>query len=574
MTRATLRVALPVALLVSCQPTGDSLHRLFDEYFEDFLRQNPEAATSMGRRDHGERWRDWSRPARAAWAERLEGYLGRLERFDPQALDRQDRLSRELLQRGIRDELDGLRLAALLTRLSQLGGFHTQVLLTLREMPARSEADYRRILARLEGVPAYVDQNLAALRQGMGEGVAQPALVVRRVIGQLDRQSAPPAAESPMLAAFRDYPDTFGTELREELSDAAGRAYADGFQPAWRRLRAFLADEYLEAARPELAVTSLPGGEGAYRYFVRLHTSLPLDPAEVHQIGLREVERIDSAMRSIADQAGFGGDSERYERHLSTDPAQLFASRTAMLAYHRDLALRALPELPRFFRRLPRHAFGIRAIPPDREAGTASNYNPPAADGSRAGWFNLNTYRAERQWRFDKPALVLHETVPGHHLQIAMQRELDGLPEFRRMYRSTAYIEGWALYAETLGAELGVYDDLPSRFGALESERFRARRLVVDTGLHAMGWTRRRAIDYLGDESEVDRYIAWPGQALAYKIGQLKILELKEAARTAHGERFDIRDFHAAVLGDGPLPLEMLEEQVMRYVESDAGGGP
>ncbi len=573
MTRATLLGALSVTLLVSCQPSGDSLHRLFDEYFEDFLRENPEVATSMGRHDHGDRWRDWSQPARAAWAERLEGYLGRLDRFDPQALDHQDRLSRGLLRRGIRDELDGLRFAAFLTRLSQLGGFHTRVLLTLREMPARTEADYRQILARLEQVPSYVGQNLSALRQGVDEGVVQPALVVRRVIGQLDRQAAPPPSESPLLAAFRDYPDSFGTALREELSGAARRAYADGFQPAWRRLRAFLADEYLEVARPELAVTSLPGGEAAYRYFVRLHTSLPLAPAEIHEIGLREVERIDSAMRAIADEAGFDGDSERYERYLSTAPAQLFESRSAMLAYHRDLALRALPELPKLFRQLPRHAFGIRAIPPDREAGTASNYNPPAADGSRAGWFNLNAYRAERQWRFDKPALVLHETVPGHHLQIAKQRELEGLPEFRSMYRSTAYVEGWALYAELLGHELGVYDDLPSRFGALESERFRARRLVVDTGLHAMGWPRRRAIEYLGDEAEVDRYIAWPGQALAYKMGQLKILELKAAAQAAHGERFDIRDFHDAVLRDGPLPLEMLEEQVMRYVEPAGTGG-
>ena len=574
MTRPTIAGALSATLLACCQPSGDSLHRVFDEYFEDFLRQNPEIATSMGRHEHDDRWRDWSEPARSAWAARLEGYLARLDRFAPEALPRQDRLSRELLRRGIRDELDGLRFAAFLTRLSQLRGLHTRVLDTVREMPARTEDDYRRILARLEAVPAYVDQNISALRQGVAEGVVQPELVVKRVIGQLERQAAPPPAESPLLAAFRAYPDSFGAALRAELSGAARRAYDDGFQPAWRRLRAFLAGEYLAAARGDLAVTSLPGGEDAYRYFVRLHTSLPMEPSEVHQIGRREVDRIARAMSSIAAEAGFDGDSERYERHLSTDPAQLFASRTSMLAYHRDVALRALPQLPKLFRRLPRHAFGIRAIPPDREAGTASNYNAPAADGSRAGWFNLNTYRFERQWRFDKPALVLHETVPGHHLQIAAQRELEGLPEFRRMYRSTAYVEGWALYAETLGEELGVYDDLPSRFGALESERFRARRLVVDTGLHAMGWTRRQAIEYLGDESEVDRYIAWPGQALAYKIGQLKILELKAAAQAAYGEHFEIRDFHDAVLRDGPLPLEMLEQQVMRYVDAAGARGP
>ena len=561
-----LVLVLLVCMPALSQPRNDDLHGLFDEYFEDFLREYPELATSMGRAEHNARWRDWSRAARDAWAGRLDGYIERLDSFDPAALSAQDRVSWRLLREDLGTRLQGLPYEAYLTRLMQLGGLHTRVLLTLREMPARSEADYGNMLARLRGVPDYVEQNIAVLREAMAAGVVQPKLIVDLIVGQLDRQAAPAPEASPLLAAFRQFPAGVSEARREELAALAEHSYENAFRPAWRRLREFLAGEYAQAARPTLAVTGLADGGSIYRFFIRLHTSLPLSPDEIHETGLREVARIDSAMERVARAAGFEGTSAEYERHLRTDPEYLFASKEAMLAYHRDVAMRVFPELPRLFKRLPRHAFGIRAIPPDRERESASNYNPPAADGSRAGWFNLNAYQPQKQSRFDKPSLVLHETHPGHHMQLATQRELEGLPEFRKMYRSTAYIEGWALYAETLGGELGVYDDPPSLYGALEGERFRARRLVVDTGLHAKGWSRQRAVEYLGDESEVDRYIAWPGQALAYKTGQMKILELKAAACEAYGTAFDIRDFHDVVLRNGPLPLAMLEEHVREYI--------
>ncbi len=563
-----LRVALCcLILLAACsQPRPDELHRLFDSYFEDYLRENPEEATSLGRTEHNDRWRDWSESARAAWSERLRGYQAALEGFRAEELGEQDRISWRLLRGQIERQLRVLPYDAHLIRLNQLFGLHTIVFLTMREMPARSPADYEARLARLQAVPAYVDQNIEALREGIAKGIVQPRLIVDRILGQLEMQAAPEASETPLLAAFRDFPASVPQERREALASAAEAAYRDAFQPAWRKLRAFLANEYAPKARPGLAVAGLPDGEELYRFFIQYHTTLPLSAQEIHELGQREVARINAEMAAIAREAGFQGTAAQYEEHLLRDPQYLFASREAMLAYHRDVAMRVAPELPRLFRKLPRHPVGIRAIPPDREAASASNYNRPAADGSRPGWFNLKTYQAERQSRFDKPALVLHETSPGHHLQLALQLELEGLPEFRKTYSSTAFIEGWALYAETLGGELGVYDDPASRFGALESERFRARRLVVDTGLHALGWTRQQAIEYLGDESEVDRYIAWPGQALAYKLGQLKILELKSAARDAYGDRFDVRDFHEAVLRHGPLPLDMLEGQIRAYV--------
>ncbi len=566
-----------VGLLLLCvpamgQPSNAGLHELFDRFYEDYLQQNPELATSVGRTEHDTRWRDWSSEARQSWADRVERYLADLREFDPQSLNAQDRISAALLREQLDTEREGMRYEAYLLRLNQLFGLHTSVLLTIREMPTRSEADYENMLARLRALPDYVSQNIAVLREAIQEGIMQPRLIVDLVVGQLAAQSEAGPADSPLLTPFRQIPATISQSRRRELVSEAERAYRDGFQPSWRELARFLAEEYAPHARSTLAVTGLPSGDAIYKFFVAHHTTLPLSADEIHSIGRREVARIEQAMEAIAREAGFDGHAAAYEQHLRTAPEYLFSDKESMLSYHRDLALRVSPELPRLFRRLPRHPFGIRAIPADREAASASNYNAPSVDGTRPGWFNLKAYRPERESRFDKPALVLHETNPGHHLQIASQLELDGLPAFRKIYKSTAYVEGWALYAETLGSELGIYDDLASRFGALESERFRARRLVVDTGLHAMGWTRQQAVDYLGEESEVDRYIAWPGQALAYKIGQLKILELKAAACDAYGAAFDVRDFHDAVLRNGPLPLEMLEEQVGGYIAGAPSG--
>ena len=562
---------------VAGQPANPELNSLFDRYFEDHLRENPEEATSLGRPEHvslNARWRDWSPGALGRWQARLKGYLAELDRFSRADLMGADRVSWELLRGRLRTELEGLDHQARLVRLNQLFGLHTIVLLTVREMPFRTAADYENLIARLDAVPAYVRQNIAVLREAARDGITQPSRIVQLIVRQLDVQGNMDPGETPLLAALRSFPPNITGSEADGIRRRARQAYQDSFRPAWRNLRQFLAEEYLQSARSVPAVSALEGGDEIYRYFIRYHTTLGYGPEEIHEIGRREVARIDKAMQDIVAAEGFDGTSAEYERHLMSHPDYLFADKQSMLAYHRDVAMRVAPELPRFFHQLPRHPFGIRAIPPDREAVSASNYNAPAADGSRPGWFNLKAYMPHRQSRFDKPALVLHETNPGHHLQIALQLEMESLPEFRKLYHSTAFVEGWALYAESLGEELGVYDDNASRFGALESERFRARRLVTDTGLHAMGWTREQAIEYLGDESEVDRYIAWPGQALAYKMGQLEISRLRAAACEAYGSGFDIRDFHAAVLAEGPLPLEMLRAQVQEYIDRSPGNDP
>jgi uncharacterized protein (DUF885 family) len=329
---------------------------------------------------------------------------------------------------------------------------------------------------------------------------------------------------------------------------------------------------YLSHVRPSIGISSLPNGKQDYAILIRRLTTTNATPEEIHRTGLSEVDRIEAEMLAIARQTGFQGSVSELEVKLANDPEQKFHSKDEMLMYCRNAAKIIEPQLPNQFKHIPLLLYGIRAIPEDREQATASNAQPPAPDGSVPGWFNLQAFEPEKQVRYDKEALVLHEAVPGHIFQNSLARAQKGLPEFRKFYWNSAYGEGWALYAESLGSELGVYRDPYNRFGQLASERFRAARLVIDTGIHAMGWTREQAQEYLRAYAptmtlaEVDRYISWPGQALAYKMGQLKIMELRHRAEKEMGPKFDVRDFHDVVLREGSLPLEMLEQQVGKYI--------
>jgi uncharacterized protein (DUF885 family) len=554
-----------VALWSGCS-TGASdsatLTHLFYEYYEFLLRSSPELATEVGRRDYDDRWTDYSQVGRAALRNEQRGFRDRAEELSPDGLSEQETISRSLLISDLTQSLAGQDVEDYLLNVNQLFGLHVRVPLTIAQMPAVTVPDYDNIVARIEATPAYADQVMALLEEAITVGLTQPRYIADMIAGQIDAQGSPVAAASPMLAAFRNFPDGFDDEQARLLRESAERAYIESFQPAWGRLAAFMSGPYAAAGRPELAATSLPDGEARYAYLVRRYTTTDMTPDQIHELGLAEVARIETEMDEIARAEGFA-DAAEYEQMLNATPEQRFVSKEEMLAYSRNLAKTIDPGLPALFLTLPRMPVGIRPIPEDREAASASNYQQPASDGSRPAWFNLKAYRPESQVRFDKAALVLHETNPGHHLQIALQLELEAVPEFRKIYSATAYIEGWALYAESFGEQLGVYDDPANRFGALHSERFRGRRLVVDTGLHTKGWSREQAIAYLGDESEVDRYIAWPGQALAYKIGQLKIMELRERLRERQGAEFDIRKFHDAVLRNGPLPLDLLEQQVL-----------
>ena len=552
-----------------------ALYELFSSYWEWRLAYEPELATSVGRPEYNDRWRDWSKAARERARVRRQEFLQQLLYVGSGNLTPADRLSTHLLEWELRAALDGEQYSTLVQRVSQMSGGHTQVFTVVGQMPARTVKDYENIVARLRAVPAYVDQQLELMREQLAAGMVQPQIVVDLVLEQIAAQRRPAAADSPLLAAFRQFPSGIAIAEQQRLRQQATSAYDERFAPGWARLEQFLRDTYLPKARPQIALASLPDGRKLYDTAVRFHTTTSMTAEQIHALGLQEVARIEREMEEIARADGFTGPATAYEQELARRPGMRFTSRDEMLAYARDTLSRVEPVLPKLFTHLPRMRVGIRPIPADREAATASNYEVGTADGTRPAWFNMNTYMPQEQVKYRTEALVLHETMPGHHLQSGLSREMEGIPEFRRAFSTTAYAEGWALYAESLGPELGtVYRDATTRFGKLASEQFRAVRLVVDTGMHVMGWSRERAQAYFrlhapGQSiAEIDRYIAWPGQALAYKMGELKITELRRRAEKALGGRFDIREFHDVVLRNGRLPLDLLEEQVDAYIAS------
>ncbi len=553
---------------------SDSLNAFFSDAFEERLRDSPEIATALGRHDYDDRWNDWSREGRATTRQHLEARLKQLAALPTDGLSDADQLSARLYRYQAESDLAAEDLEYHLLRLQQLFGLHVRVYLTMDRMPAHTSRDYANILARLNAVPAYVSQSIDILKEAVARGLTQPTVVVDRIVDQLDHQIAQPADQSALLGAFRRFPSNIPAAEQETLNAAAHAAYDRNFLPAWKQLRAYVAGPYRAKARPAVGIGGLSGGRAAYAVLVRRLTTTSRTPEEIHNLGLAEVARIEAQMLAVAREIGFKGTLAEFSRSLEDMPEQHFKSKEEMLVYCRNIAKIIEPELPTLFKRMPLLLYGVRAIPEDREQASASNAQPPAADGSAPGWFNLNTFEPEKQYRYDKQALVLHEAVPGHVFQGAVARSIVGLPEFRKYYGNSAYGEGWALYAESLGADLGIYRDAYSRFGQLSSERFRAVRLVVDTGIHAFGWSRDQAIEYFHQHApeetvaEIDRYISWPAQALAYKLGQLEIRALRTEAETKLGSRFDVREFHDAVLRDGVLPLDMLREQVERYINA------
>ena len=556
--------------------SSPELGKFFAAYFEARLRDEPEFATNVGRHEYDDRWIDLTKQAREQRRARLEKTLAELDRLSSGrgALSSQDELSVKLLRYDLRTNLDAFDLQNYLFRVGQMTGFHDTVYLVIDRMPSFTVKDCENIIARLRATPAYVDQNLAVLDEGIARRMTQPKIVSDLVIEQLTAQVGQDAATTPLLFFLKKMPGSIPEAERERLRKEATEAFENDFRPAWRKALAYMQTTYAPTVRAGVGISSMAGGANAYRVLIRRLTTTNATPEEIHKIGLAEVDRIEAEMLAIARQTGFKGSVSELEVKLANDPEQKFHSKEDMLVYCRNAAKIIEPELPNQFKHIPMMLFGIRAIPEDREQASASNAEAPMPDGSAPGWFNLRAYKPETQVKYDKEALVLHEAVPGHIFQNSLARSLKDLPDFRKFYGNSAYNEGWALYAESLGLQLGVYRDPYNRFGQLASERFRAARLVIDTGLHSMGWTREQAQEYLQAhaptqaQAEVDRYISWPAQALSYKLGQLKIVELRKTGETQLGTKFDVRDFHDAVLRNGSLPLELLEEEVGKYVAS------
>ncbi len=558
----------------SAQSSSPDLAKFFADYFEERLRDSPEFATNVGRHEYDDRWSDLSKEGRARRRAHLEQALATDEKFFAQqaSLSEQDRLSVKLMRYDLHTQLDALDIETYLLRVGQMTGFHNGVYMVIDRMPAFTAKDCENIIARLRAVPAYVDQNIAIMNEAIARGWTQPKIVADLVIGQLTAQVAQDASNTPLLVFLKKMPASIPDAERERLRKEAAEAFENDFHPAWRKALDYMQNTYAPKVRSGVGISTMPGGAEAYRVLIRRLTTTDTSPEEIHKIGLAEVDRIEGEMLKIARQTGFQGSVSELEVKLENDPNQKFHSRDDMLEYCRNAAMIVEPELPNQFKHIPMLLFGIRAIPPDREKTNASNAQAPAPDGSAPGWFNLRTYEAEKQVKYDKEALVLHEAIPGHIFQGSLARSLKGLPEFRKFYGNSAYAEGWALYAESLGSQLGLYKDPYNKFGQLASERFRAARLVIDTGIHSMGWTREQAQDYLRAHApseaieEIDRYISWPAQALSYKMGDLKIMELRRKAEGQLGAKFDVRDFHDALLRNGALPLELLDEEVQRYI--------
>jgi uncharacterized protein (DUF885 family) len=415
------------------------------------------------------------------------------------------------------------------------------------------------------------------MRAGLKYGQIPPRVTLEGVADTLRPHIVDDPAQSQLYKPFEQFPETVAEARRGVLAEAGRQAIRQSLVPGYAALLRFLEDEYLPTARAGIAAAELPDGGAYYQFCIRYFTSLDLTPEQVHQTGLDEVKRIRAEMQAVVQQTGFQGDFRAFLEFLRSDPRFYVDTPDALMKETALLLKRIDGELPRLFKTLPRLSYGIRPVPDFAAPGnTAAYYQPGAGDGSRAGFYYVNTYDLNSRPLYEIEALSLHEAVPGHHLQIALQQELD-LPKFRRFNGITAFVEGWALYAERLGLEMSFYRDPYSNFGRLSYEMWRACRLVVDTGMHALGWTRQQAIDFMAENTsstllnittEVDRYIAWPGQALAYKIGELKIVELRRKAQQILGERFDVRQFHDMILGGGALPLTILEQVIEEYIRS------
>ncbi len=571
-----LALLVPLAGAGAQSTASAGLRKLFEDAWEFDLRESPLFATRVG--DH--RYNDRLPSVGVADHQRRHAaeraFLDRLRAIDRDALGPEDRISADIFERLKQDEIAEHEFRTYLIPITNREGFHVSFAQLPDQVPLNTTADYENYIARLRAFKRYADQHIELMRLGLSEGFTLPRVVLVGFEDALRPQIVEDPGESLLYAPFQDFPASVSADDRARLSQAGARAIAESVVPGYRAFYEFMRDEYVPAAREQIGAAVLPNGRAFYEHRVRRFTTLALSPVEVHRIGLAEVERIRGEMEKIIERVGFEGGFQEFVAYLRTDP-RFYAEGPEELMSRASYVLKRMDgQLPRLFKTLPRLPYGIRPIPDFiAPKTTTAYYTPGAGDGTRAGFYNVNLYDLASRPLYEVEALSFHEAVPGHHLQIALQQEIEDLPTFRRFSGFTAFVEGWALYSERLGLEVGFYTDPYSDFGRLSYEMWRACRLVVDPGMHFLGWTRRQAIDFMAAntalslrniEAEIDRYIAWPGQAVAYKIGELKIRELREKAERELGPRFDLREFHDVVLRSGAVPLDVLERSVEDYI--------
>jgi len=552
------------------------LSRYMELLFDQSMLQYPEMATQMGDPRGQTEWTDLSLDAIKARHQLTRDGQALLQSLDSNNLNKDEQFNLMLLLDRINMQVKAQSFPDDLLPMNQMGGPQQDPADTLAMMPSGTVPALENQLGRLESLPALIDQSIALMRIGMDLGVTPPRITLRDVPQQIRNQLLDDPAKSPLLGAFVSIPDGMDALQAESLKQRAFTAYSEGVVPAYERLLAFTEDEYIPAARESIAAQDLPDGEAWYAHNVATRTTTQLTPLEIHEIGLGEVKRIRAEMDRVIEESGFEGSFAEFLEFLRTDPQFYHTTAEGLMREYRDIAKRADPELTKLFGRLPRNPYGVIPIPSYAEKSqTTAYYQRGSIRAGRPGYFFANTYALDTRPRWEMEALTLHEAVPGHHLQISLQQELENVPWFRQVSSVTAFSEGWGLYSESLGEEMGFYQDPYSKFGQLTYEMWRAVRLVVDTGMHALRWSRQEAIDYFMENAgkqehdiivEIDRYIVWPGQALAYKLGELKIKELRAYAESELGERFDIRDFHDRVLGQGAVPLTVLEADIRGWV--------
>jgi uncharacterized protein (DUF885 family) len=566
---------------VSTPSEGEKLHAIFASQWEWALREFPEYATMLGDYRYNARLTEMSAEAIERRREQTRKALEEVRTIDRSKLSEADRLNYDLYVEQLEQQIAGFRFPGETVPINQMGGVHQDLAQLAIMAPKRTVGQVEDFLERLRQVPGRVDETIALMRQGLELGVTPPRITLRDVANLIAVQTPEDPRESSVYQTyFGNLPESIPAGERERLSAEGARVIASEVIPAYRKLHRFWIDEYYPATRESIGLSEVPDGMAWYEFNVRQMTTTDMTAEEIHEIGLSEVSRIRGEMERIREETGFEGTLEEFFVYMRTDPKFFFEEKEDLLRAYRDIAKRIDAEMPRLFRTLPRLPYGVEPVPAYSEkTQTTAYYNPGSIEAGRPGIFYANTYDLPSRPKWEMEALTIHEAVPGHHHQISLAQELGDLPNFRRFgWGYTAFVEGWGLYSESLGPELGMYQDPYSKFGQLTYEMWRAVRLVVDTGMHAKGWTRDQAIEYFMANAgksehdiivEIDRYIVWPGQALAYKIGELKIKELRRYAETELGDDFDIRSFHDTVLLAGALPLSILETRVRDWVAAE-----
>jgi uncharacterized protein (DUF885 family) len=561
----------------SIEANHKALNALFDEYWQATLERSPELASSLGDMRFNDRIRDYSVKAQNAWLEREQNYLMQLAAIDPAGLSPQDKISRELLLREFTDDLEAASFKEWEMPMNQLSGIATTYPRLVPQLSFTTVKDYDDWIARLHAIPKAFEQVTTNMSIGIDDHRVPPKYLLEKALEQVQQLATQKPEDSPLATPLKSFPASVPAAEQARIRDEMLDAITKEVQPAYRRFARFLEVSYIPAGRAEPGVWALPDGKKYYAFCLRRTTTTELTAEQIHQIGLDEIKRDEAQMLVIAQKLGFA-DLPAFRASLKANPKLHPASAEALLDAYRGYLGPMQAKLPQLFGRLPKAPFEVAAVPDYLEKTSApAYYEAGSPDGSRPGRLRIDTYNAAERNLYSVEAIAYHEGLPGHHLQISIAHELDGLPAFRKFGGYTAYVEGWGLYSERLGKEVGFYQDPYSDYGRLEADIWRAIRLVVDTGVHSQHWSRQQMVDFFHDHSaidessiqaEVDRYIAWPGQATAYKIGQLKILELRDRAKAALGDKFDLRAFHDQVLGAGALPLDVLSDRIDAWIAS------